>query len=227
MASIFDSDNDDGGFDWKEALTKFGLSYASNKLLGGRTTEERNLGRAATAPYEETERYLPPALRSASIGPTLQSGISGIGELIRNPGGLNPAVADAIRARLAAESGNIAQSYRGIASNQAGAAARGNLPVSIKGALQSALDIAQERAQRGARQEALGESEALRREDLNRTFAILDAILQFMQSGRGGAITGLGQAASFAQNRQASNLAGIGSLLESLTGQRQQQGGTA
>lgn len=154
------------------------------------------------------------ALRGAGVGTgdILATGIQGIGDLIRRPGGLSPTVAEAILPRLAAQSERIAQEFRGIGAQQAGAAARGNVPLSIRTALQSALDVAQARAQRGARREALSESEQLRRRDLAQTFAILDAILQFISSGRGQAIAGLGQAAEASAQRQASRQAFIGSL---------------
>jgi hypothetical protein len=189
-----------------------------NKFLGGKTTEESQLSRMSRAPYESSEiqNFLPAALQTGATNPILQSGIANIGELIRNPGGLNPAVADAIRARLAAESQNIAQNYRGIASNQAGAAARGNLPVSLKGALQSALDISQERAQRGARGAALAESETLRREDVGQMYKLLDTLLQFTSSGRGQAIPGLNAAAQMSGQRQAAQQASYASILGSL-----------
>lgn len=191
------------------------LSGGVRGIFGG-TSEDRQLRNLSNAFYErkELQRYLPPSLRVGQTEPGLNAGIQGLLELIKNPGGLGN-VSQAIQPRLAQESQSIAQNYRNIGLNQAGAAARGNLPVSIKTALQQALDIAQERAQRGARGAALSESEDLRRNDLQRTFSILDAILQFMQSGRGAGITGLGQAAGVAQNRQASNLAFLSSLLGS------------
>jgi hypothetical protein len=164
----------------------------------------------------DLQRYVPPALRQDVTGPTITSGIQGIGELIRRPGGLAPNVAEAINPRLAAESQNIAQNFRGIASNQAGAAARGNLPVSLKNALQAALDVAQERAQRGARGAALSESEGLRREDTSRVFSILDAILQFTQAGRGTATAGLAANAASRQQSQAATSALVGQLLQSM-----------
>ena len=196
---------------------KLGTNLAANQFLGGKTTEERDLSRLSRAPYEsgDIQKFLPPELRAGAIGPALESGMGGIAELLRNPGGLSPTVSDAIRQRLASESESIAQNFRGIGSNQQGAAARGNQPMSIKGALQSALDVAQERAQRGARREALQDSESLRREDLGQAFKILDAILQFISSGRGQSIPGLATAANQSGNRQAAQLASIASLLSS------------
>ena len=202
---------------WGKGLIKGGVSLLANKFLGDKTTEESQLSKLSRAPYESSEiqRFLPPELRAGAVGPMLQSGMGGIAELLRNPGGLSPTVSDAIRQRLAAESESIAQNYRGIGSQQAGAAARGNLPVSIKGALQSALDVAQERAQRGSRREALQDSDTLRRQDLEQTYKILDAILQFISSGRGQAIPGLSTSAQLSGNRQAAQLAAIGNLLSS------------
>jgi hypothetical protein len=184
----------------------------------GSTREERDLRKISTAPFSSgtIQGFLPGPLRAPFTDPILGAGIEGIGDLIRNPGGLSPTVSDAIRQRLAAESESIAQNFRGIGANQAGRAARENVPVSIKTALGSALDVAQERAQRGARREALIDSDALRRQDLGQTYNLLDALLQFTSSGRGQAIQGLGAASNNAQQRQASNLAAFGSLLSNV-----------
>ena len=202
---------------WGQSLIKTSGGAVLNKLFGGETSAERTSRQFSTKPFDspEIQRFLPPALRNEFTGKTLEEGIARLGELISNPGGLSPTVSDAIRPRLAAESQNIAQSYRGIASNQAGAAARGNLPVSIKNALSSALDAAQERAQRAARGEALTQSETLRREDLKQVYALLDALLQFTGQGRGYASAGLGAAAQSSAQRQAATMALIASLLNS------------
>jgi hypothetical protein len=151
-------------------------------LFGGSKTN-----RTAGARYENKriQAFLPYELRSQFTGPILERGISGLDELISNPGGLSPNVSEAILPRLASESESIAQNYRGIQSQQAGAGARGNLPISIKSALQSALDVSQERAQRGARRDALTESEGLRRQDMGQLFKLLDMLNQFTSSGRG------------------------------------------
>ena len=151
-------------------------------LFGGGGTN-----RTATAAYENKriQRYLPPELRTQFTGPILERGLSGLDELISNPGGLSPNVSEAVLPQLSAESENIAQNFRGIQSQQAGAGARGNLPISIKSALQSALDVSQERAQRGARRNALTESERLRREDTGQLFKLLDVLNQFTSGGRG------------------------------------------
>ncbi len=178
----------------------------------------------SSSPFERRpiQKLLPPSLRLKQTGGILQSGIQGIGNLIKNPGGLSPSVSGALNARLASESQNIAQNFRGIASQQAGASARGNVPVSIRAALESALNVAQERAQRGARQDALSESEGLRRQDLGQTFNIMDAILQFVSSGRGQAVSGLGAAGQLSLGQQtinnqsqAARTSAIGSLFSS------------
>lgn len=164
------------------------------------------------------QNFLPPSLRSGATGEFLGAGIQGIGDLIRNPGGLSPTVADAIRPRLAAESERIAQNFRGIGQNQAGAAARGNVPVSIRSALSSALDVAQSRSQRGARREALSESEVLRREDLNKTLEILNIINQFITGRLGPSLAGAGQGAQADAARSAGLAAGGGKLIGGLFG---------
>lgn len=191
------------------------MGSSIGNLFGGETSSERALRRLSKAPFESgtVQRYLPPSLREGITGPITRAGIEGIGELIQNPGGLSPDVSEAILPRLAAESENIAQNFRGLGSQQAGAAARGNVPISIKSALQSALDVAQERAQRGARREALTDSEQLRRADLGRTMDLLNIILQFMASGKGQSLQGLGQTAQSEAQRSAAQTAAMGSIL--------------
>src|SRR3990167_6212336 len=116
---------------WKQAAIKAGLGLVADKLLGGRTREGRAVRKFSTAPYSSgtIQGFLPPALQDRLTGPMLTSGMGGIAELLRNPGGLSPTVADAIRPRLAAESQSIAENYRGIGSNWAGMAARTNAPI--------------------------------------------------------------------------------------------------
>lgn len=197
--------------DWTE-LIKTGLGTLGGSYLNKQEAPGKDLSRA---PFEsgDLQRYLPPELRTGSTGPMINEGIQGIGELLRNPGGLSPSVLDAIRPRQAAESQSIAQNFRGIQSNQAGAAARGNVPLSIKGALQSALDVAQERAQRSSRNEALTSSDTMRRADLESVFQILDAILQFQQAGRGTATAGLGVGTALKSQQNAAMMAMMANLL--------------
>ncbi len=192
-----------------------GLFDVIGGLFGGETGAEKELARFSTRPFtsRSTQSFLPGALRLETTDPILQSGIEGIGDLIQNPGRLAPNVGDAIRQRLATTSEGIAGNFRGIRANQAGAAARGNLPLSIRTALGSALDVAQSRAQRGARREALTDTDQLRRQDLSMIFPLLDAILQFTTAGRSAGLQGLGQAAQSSAQRQASTQALIGSLL--------------
>jgi len=186
-----------------------------DSIFGGASGAEGDLADIAGAGFNENilQHMLPRGLRRETTEPIIKAGIAGLGDLIRNPGGLNPNIADAIRPRLAATSEGIAQNFRGIRENQAGSFARSNAPMSIRSALDSALNVSQERAQRGARREALTDSEQLRRADLNQTFAILDSILQFLSSSRGQAISGLGASAGLAANRQGSQMAFLGSLL--------------
>ena len=191
------------------------------------TAAQNALGKIAGSPFERRpiQKLLPPSLRLGRTGGFLDTGIQGIGDLIKNPGGLNPDIAAAIQARVAQESESVATNFRGLASQQAGSAARNNLPVSIRTALESALGVSQERAQRDVRRDALTESEGLRRQDLGQTFNVLDAILQFLSSGRGQSISGLGASGQLglgqqginSQNR-AANTALIGSLVSSFAG---------
>ena len=185
---------------------------------GGNRGATRELERIAEANFTDfrLQKFLPPSLRFDQTGGILKGGIQRIGELIRNPGRLSSSVSDAVRPRLAAESETIAGNFRGIKANQAGAAARSNLPVSIKNSLSSALDVAQSRAQRGARREALTDSDRLRRDDLNQTFKILQTIMNFLNSGRGQASQNLGVVSDVEQRSAATDLAFIGSLGSSI-----------
>jgi hypothetical protein len=188
-------------------------------LFGSKSGKKTS--KIADSPYEGVvQKYLPFALRYRNVDPYLGAGVEGIGNLIRNPGSLSPDVADAIRMRLASESENIAQNYRGIGANQAGAGARGNVPISIRTALDSALNTQQERAQREARRGALADSESLRRQDLGQTYNLLNTILQFMQSGKGQAIQGFGSAGVMEQNTKGTELSALGSIISSLANMR-------
>lgn len=189
-------------------------------LFGGETGAGKEARRIAEANFTDfrLQKFLPPSLRFEQTGGILKSGIQGIGELIKTPGRLSSSVADAIRQRLAGTSENIAANFRGIRANQAGASARSNTPISIKNALSGALDVAQERAQRGARRGALEDTDKLRRQDLGQTFGILDAILQFLSSGRGQAVQGLDVASRSEESAIASRQALIGSVGSSLAG---------
>lgn len=206
-----------GGFDYAKLISPI-LGLLAAHYGTKPTGAENDLSKIATAPYGSNtiQGFLPGPLQSGITDPILLQALLSIQRQISNPGGLSPGVAEAILPRQAAESQNVATNFQGIRANQEGAAARNNLPVSIKTALGSALDVAQERAQRGVRNQALQDSEALRRSDTASVYPLLDTLLQFTQSGRGGAITGLGEAAKLAQNRQASGLAGIGSVLSGL-----------
>ena len=196
------------------------LGGITNGIFGGRTGAEKQLSQYATAPYLDmrTQRFLPGALQAGNIDPTLMAGISGIADLIRNPGSLSPTVSSAIAPRLANESQDISQQYRGIGSNQAGALARSNAPMSLKGALQSALDVAQERAQRGARNDALTSSDQLRRADLSQVYNLFNAIQSFTQPNKQLAVQGLGEASQIAQQRQAANEQFWSSVIQSVAG---------
>jgi hypothetical protein len=174
------------------------------------------------AHYGSLGRYLPPELRSGVSGPLIGQGLHGIGELIRNPAGLGSNINEAIQPRLGAEMRTIGQNFSGLRSEQAGAAARGNLPVSIKGALQKALNTNQMRAEGEARGNAIMESDQLRRGDLGQTYQLLDTILQFMSSGQGQGMAGVNAANSMRsmgqQQGNAANTALIGSLLQAYGG---------
>ena len=186
-------------------------------LFGAETGGEKDLRKFTNAGFDDPrkQKYMPGYLQSGSVSPFLSKGIAGIGELMRNPGGLNPNISQAIAPRLAMESEGINRSFAGLQANQAGGAARSNLPVSIKNALASALGMGQERAQRDARRGAMLDSESLRRGDLDNTYKLLEQILGFANSGMGMAQQGLGQSAQNDVARQAAMQQMIGSLASS------------
>jgi hypothetical protein len=203
-----------GGNPWGTAIGA-GVGFLGGLFGSNAGSAQQKL---AQRPFESStnQNFLPPALRYSNTGGILNAGVQGIGQMIENPGTLSPTVADAIRQQLATESENIAQNYRGIASNQAGAEARGNVPVSIRTALGSALDVAQERAQREARRQALIQSDTQRRQDLAQTYDLLNSILQFMSSGRGQAVAGLNSAGAMESQTKGSQLTALGSIISSL-----------
>lgn len=145
----------------------------------------------------------------AALKPGFRAGFQNLAQLFQASGGLSPTVSAAILPRLAMESESIATNFRGIQANQAGAAARGNLPVSIKAALDSALNVAQERAQRGARQEAMASSEDLRRDDLGQMLNLIQLLTTGKQNDPG--LEAQGRAAS--AQKDAATMAAIGSII--------------
>lgn len=179
------------------------LSSQGNIEFGLPSDAENRLADFSTAGFGDPiiQGFLPGPLRSGSTDPIIAAGIEGIGDLVRNPGGLSPNVSEAILPRLSVTSEGIARNFRGIRGQQEGRLSRSNAPVSIRNALASALDVAESRSQRGARREALTDSESLRRLDLQAIFPILDAITQLISSGRGQAIGGLSSAAQTAEQR--------------------------
>ena len=172
---------------------------------------ERNLRDWSMSGY--SDMFLPPALRNFANSPDFATGLRNLGALMANPGGINPNISQAIAPWLANQSQDIATNFRGMGQNQAGAAARGGLPVSIKTALDSALNVSQERAQRAARGEAMTQSEALRRQDLSSIMPLLSVINDFVSSGHGQGVQGLADLYNTKHGGSTNNTsAGIGAL---------------
>lgn len=195
-------------------------AYKSKRAGDQAKNSANDLRKAATSPFESrlSQGYLPPELRMGNTGPLLGAGVQGIGDLIKNPGGLSGNVADAIRPQLGLESQSIGQNFQNMQQQNAGNAARGNAPISIKNALSSALDTQQERAMRESRMGALTQSDQLRRQDLDQTYKLLDTILQFLSSGRGASIPGLTGAANISQQNSAAQMAALAAMMQSSSG---------
>jgi hypothetical protein len=202
------------------------ISLADKFTSGsGAVKQSRQSEKLAKASFNDVtlQKLLPPSLRFVSgnrfegFTPTqlsgdVQAGVQGIGNLIKSPGTLSPTVANALSAMLSRQSFGIAQKGRG---SQVGADPLRSL----------ALNLAQEGGQRTAREGALGESDVLKRQDLGQTFNILDAVLQFLSSGRGQTIAGLQGSGQLAlqdqqrsQQRNAAVISAIGSALSGIGG---------
>lgn len=206
-----------GGNMWGQILGQAGSALLGN-YLNNRGDKSGQMSRIATAPFTSgtVQELLPPYLQYGSPATQgIDAGLKSIGQMIQNPGQLAPGVAEAIAPRLAAESQSIGTNYRGLQEENAGAAARTNAPVSLKNAISAALGMGQERAQREARMSALTESDQLRRQDLQQTYALIDAILQHLSSARGQAITGLGAAQNQNNQQNAALMAFLGQLANS------------
>lgn len=186
--------------------------------IGGGGSNYGSVAQLAGAHWdsERIQRYLPEILRSGSVNPALFAGMQGITNLLQHPGSLSPTVADAIRPQLTQESQQIGQNFRNMGANQAGAAARQNLPVSIQAALQQALDVEHSRAQRGAQQGALAQSAQLQRSDLENFYKLLDQMGNFGSTARGQGIQGLAGAQSSDAGKQGAMMSTIGSVMGAL-----------
>jgi hypothetical protein len=189
-------------------------------LFGGKTGAEKDLQALSKAYYGGSllQRMLPVALRTKTTDPMLAKGMENISNLLNNPGGLSPTVSDAIRPQLAMESQSIGQNFQNLQQQNAGNAARGNAPVSIKNALASALDVGQERSQRETRLNALMQSGKLQRQDAEQVYKLLDIILQFMSSGRGQGIQGMASASQVGQKRQADQMSFVSDMIGGMMG---------
>lgn len=210
---------------WEGFLDPLDLLQLGDPIKSPLEMALENIGAARFENPEIQMPFLPAVLRTQNINRFLDPAIKQLGQLLTNPGGIGSNLQSAIAPRLEAERAQIGQNFQNIKSEAAGSAARTNTPVSLKGALSKALDTAEARAQRQAGQQAVAESEEIRRQDVPQAFNILDAILQFTSSGRGQAVSGLGgagqldlQSRGIQQQQNAAALAGLGSLANSLSG---------
>lgn len=206
MGAMFPGSQQIGGM-FGSMFDKYGggSNYGSVKSLAGAHWDS-----------ERIQRYLPEVLRSMNVNPALFAGLRGITGLLERPGSLSPTTADAIRPQLAQESQQIAQNFRNMGANQAGAAARQNLPVSIRAALDQALDVEHARAQRGAQQGALAQSAQLQRQDLENFYRLLEQMANFGVQSRGQGIQGLAASQGADANKQGAAMSTIGSLMGTL-----------
>lgn len=161
------------------------------------------------------ERFLGP------IGRGLQAGSLSLEQFFKNPGGINPQLSQAIAPLLALNSESIQrQTGASLAQAQGGLARSGLGSSGIKGALEAAIERAGTRDIATARQQAILQSEQLRRSDLE---TILETMM--FQAGQvGGKKAQQRQIAADSRNarRQASSgnlsgiISGIGGILGAL-----------
>ena len=203
--------------------------YKGSKDKSKAKAEADRLKYESRRPYEELQFHLPPELRMGQTGPLIGAGMEGIGNLIRNPGGLSSQVGTSVAPGIAMASQDVAQQFRNQATNQAGAAGANNLPPSVKALLQAIQGTSQEGAQRGVQAKGLGQTDQVKREGLQHTYKLLDTIMQFLASGRGQTIPGLiGAAQNRSENYQrssAANMASLASLLQNFGRQAPATGG--
>lgn len=120
------------------------------------------------------------------LGKSLVAGVANLGELFRNPGGISPTISQAIAPYLANQSQDIARSYAGMGQNAAGAMGRAGLGSSpFAAALEASISNAANRAQGQARNEAMGKSEQLRRQDMDQLLNTYKLMADMIQGYRG------------------------------------------
>ena len=188
----------------------------AEKAIKGYGGDYPTLDELSRMPFSHptVQATLPPWLQNINTGPLLTTGMERIAELIRNPGGTASTLQSAIGDRLNSERANISQNFAGLQSDQAGAAARGNMPVQIKDALARALETNQRRAQGNATRGAVAESEDLRRGDVANTYRLIENILAFLSSSRGQGMQALQGAEAIDQQNNAAQQAMIASLIQ-------------
>ena len=200
------------------ALSVAQMMMNRNASKGGTSGISKDLLKYSTSPYESKtmQEMLPPALGMANINPMMTAGMQRISAMLQTPGKLSGGVSGAVLPGQAMQSDALARTFQQAMANRAGALGNANLPSNIKAALMSALGGGQEAGQRGVRGEAYGASENLQRQDVQNTYKMLDAILQYISSARGQAIQGLGGAAQIDQANSAARTAQYGAMIQGL-----------
>lgn len=218
------------------SLPDMGTIGGAGSLLGGKAIPPRDpnaeydwsslpiggnfpsLQSLLTSPFESRgiQSLLPYSLQYRNTGDMLNNAIQEIGKLLASPGSTSENLSGNIAERLASDNAVIGQNYSNMAAEQSGAAARGNVPVSIKGALQRALETNERRARGDTMRGAISESEAKRREDLQQAYNVLDMILQFLSSARGQAVQGTNAAEAISSQNSAADMASISALLQAI-----------
>lgn len=136
-----------------------------------------------------SDYYMNGQLHKTDFSRSMGAGVKNLGELFRNPGGLQGNVAGAIAPRLAMESDSIGRNTRNIQQEAGGSLARAGMGGGPWAqALNAAIQQGGARQMADARRGAMAESEQLRRQDLSRVMDMYQLLLNFTTAGRNTAL---------------------------------------
>ena len=167
---------------------------------------------------KDFNHLLPFWLRRGAVGQSaIGSGMEQIAYLLSHPGQFSPDINQAIGLRLSGESDIIGRNTANSVSQAAGAPARsGTAGTGFSQALQAALQRAGNQDMATARRNAMTDSEQMRRADLDQTYKMLDALLQFTNSARGKQGQTLALQTDISKTNYAANQAQMAQLFSTL-----------